>query len=320
MNYTAANAKMWARLGQRAVLGIALHDIAKRDSKLVVSSADLFRNTGLDRFAGEFPDRLINVGIAENNLIGVSCGLAKEGFNVFAFSFATFATARCLEFIRVNMAYGGIPLKLVGIGAGFAFNTSGVTHCMQEDIGIIRALPNITILSPADCMETVKAVEAAAEYDKPVYIRLGGIANTPVVYSGEYDYKIGKAVTLREGKDIAIIATGTMVHSSLQAAEQLEADGYSCRVIDMHTIKPLDTNAIDECLSAKLIVTVEEHSKIGGLGGACAEYLANIANKPKQLIIGIADKYYHAGSYEFMLRQAGLTIDNIYSNIKEILQ
>ena len=182
----------------------------------------------------------------------------------------------------------------------------------------MRSIPNVIILSPADCTETIKAILAAATVKAPIYIRLSGPMNCPMVYKEDYDYEIGKAITLNEGSDIAIIATGTMVYNSLKAAKILEEDGISVRVINMHTIKPMDIEAVRSCLNAKLIVTVEEHSIHGGLGGAVAEILALEEHKPKQLIIGISDEYKHAGEYKYLLEQYGLTPEDIVNKILKL--
>jgi transketolase len=224
---------------------------------------------------------------------------------------------RSYEMVRLNMGYMGFNIKLVGLAAGFGMPMFGNTHYGMEDMALMRAVPGLCILSPCDCAEVAKATEAAAHHEGPVYLRLTGVAGNPIVYKNDYDFKIGRAITLREGSDIAIIATGTMVYESLEAAKLLEAQGISATVINMHTIKPIDTPAIDSVLDRKLIVTVEEHSVIGGLGAAVAEYKSRLASAPAQLFLGIEDKFKKAGNYKYLLQQNGLTAAQITANIIE---
>ena len=309
------NARNWSRLGSRGTFGLALLDVGSEDENLLVLSADLCTTSGLDRFRLAYPDRFINTGIAEQNMLGIAGGLAKEGYKVVCSSFATFASMRSYEMVKLNLGYMGFDIKVVGLAAGFAMGMFGNTHYATEDIALMRAVPGLCIISPADCAEVVKATRAAALYDGPVYLRLTGKAGNPIVYENEYDFEIGRAVTVREGGDIAIIATGSMVYESLEAAKLLEAQGISAAVIDMHTIKPLDTSVIDQLLGKRLIVTVEEHSVIGGLGGAVAEYKCGLKTAPPQLILGITDCFKKAGSYRYMLEQNGLTALHIADSI-----
>ena len=305
------NIKLWSRLGSCGAFGMAALELPEMDDSVVMLTADLCTYSGLDRFKAKFPDRLYNVGIAEQNLVGVAAGMAKEGLNAFATTYATFAATRCCDQVRVNMGYMQLGVKLVGLTSGLSVGILGATHMSLEDIAIMRSIPNITILSPADCTETVKATLAAAEFKGPVYLRLSGVMGNPIVYHEDYQYEIGKAITLREGTDISLIATGTMVHYSLKAAEILETKGISCQVVNMHTIKPLDQAAIEKACHNKLIVTVEEHSVIGGLGSAVAESLAGKIKRPPQLMIGLSDEFKHAGTYEYLLDQYGLTTEKI---------
>jgi transketolase len=303
-------------LGSCGAFGMAALEFPEIDDQVLIVTADLRTFSGLDRFSAKFPDRLYNVGIAEQNMIGVAAGLAKEGFNIFATTYATFATARACDQVRVNMGYMKLGVTLVGLTAGLSVGILGATHISVEDIAIMRSIPNMTVLSPADCTETVKAAIACVQHDGPIYLRLTGGMNNPVVYKEDYPFQIGKAITLREGSDVAIIATGTMVYQALEAASLLEAQGISVTVIDMHTIKPLDTDTLDKVFErSKLVVTVEEHSVIGGLGGAIAEYKSNLQHAPKQLTIGIDDFFPHAGDYGYLLEKCGLTAPQISKRI-----
>ncbi len=315
MEFNRTMIRTLSMLGQRGAFGTALMEIAETNENIVALSADLCNTSGLDRFKNKFPERFINTGIAEQNLIGVSAGLAAGGNIPFATTFSNFISLRACEQVRHFLGYMNENVKLVGFGSGFAMGMFGVTHYGIEDVASIRAIGNLIILSPADCFEVYKCTQAAANVKSPVYIRLSGIMNNPIVYKEDYNFEIGKAVTLKEGSDIAIIATGTMVYNSLQAANILEKKGLSIKVVNMHTIKPVDCDTIKSCLNAKLIVTVEEHSVYGGLGGTVAEVLALVENKPKQLIIGISDEYKHAGDYKYLIEQYGLTSEQIVNRI-----
>jgi transketolase len=210
-----------------------------------------------------------------------------------------------------------LGIKLVGVTSGLSVGILGATHMSIEDIAIMRSIPNITVLSPADSTETVKATLAAAKIDGPVYLRLTGEMGNPIVYKEDYKFEVGKAITLKEGPDISIIATGPMVYNSLKAAEILEEQGIHCQVIDMHTIKPIDKEALYNTCDKKMIVTVEEHSIFGGLGSAVAECLAEKKVKPPQLTIGIADEYKHAGTYSYLIEEYGLTAEKIAKKISD---
>lgn len=317
IEFNSANALAWSRLNSRKTFGTIIEEIANRYPDLMVLSADLASSAGLCGFAKKFPSKFLNTGIAEQNMIGVSTGLALEGKNVFAVSFGTFASMRCYEMLRSCLGYMNLNVKVVGIASGLSMGTAGNTHFGLEDIALIRVIPNVTLISPADCTETAKAVLALTEHIGPVYLRLTGVEGNPIVYKGDYDFQIGKGIVLREGKDAALIATGTMVYESIRAARVLQKQGISCTVVDMHTIKPIDTQLLDQLFSNhKLIVTVEEHSKIGGLGSAVAEYKAGIPNSPRQIIIGLPDAFGKAGDYRYLLEQHGLNAKGIAEQVK----
>ena len=318
IEYTQLNFKIWSRLGSCGAFGIAVMELASINDNVLALTSDLCTFSGLDRFRETYTDRFYNFGIAEQNMVGVASGLAKEGFIPFATTYATFATMRCADQIKVNMGYMKLGVKLVGLTSGLSVGILGPTHMCIEDLALMRSIPNIVILSPADCTETVKATIAAAEINTPVYFRLTGAMNNPMVYKEDYNFEIGKAITLKEGNNISIIATGTMVYNSLKAAELLEQQGISVKVINMHTIKPIDKKAIEEACNSQLIVTVEEHSRIGGLGSSIAEELAPKKNKPPQLIIGISDEYKHAGEYQHMIEQYGLEPEQILEKILSV--
>ncbi|HTA61393.1 MAG TPA: transketolase C-terminal domain-containing protein [Bacteroidia bacterium] len=318
IQYNSTNIRVWSLLGQSRAFGNALLEIAKENKKIMAVTSDLAKVAGLDRFGKAFPDRLINTGIAEQNMVGIAAALATEELIPFAISFASFSTMRACEPSRHFLGYMQRNVKLIGISSGFATGIFGNTHYCKEDFAIMRAISGIVILSPADCTELVKAIEAAVNYNGPVYIRLTGQMNNPIVYKDDYAFEIGKAIKLKSGDDITIVATGSMVCNSLKAAELLEQKGIKVSVIDMHTIKPLDTAIIDnEIRSSKLIVSVEEHSKIGGLGGAIAEHLSELKQHPVLLRLGIEDEFQNAGNYLYMLEQNHLLPEQIAANILE---
>jgi len=316
MEINSKNAQLWSRFGSRAVFGQAMLAAGEKNEKIMALSGDLGNSSGLARFQQTFPERYLNVGIAEQNMIGIAAGLAKEGFNVFATSFAPFITLRAGEQIRMNLGYMKLNVKAVSIGSGISMSFLGNSHYGIEDAAVMRSIPNMTIVCPADCSEIVKVVNAASEFEGPMYIRLTGAVGNPPVYTEDYDFIIGKSITLREGKDITIFAHGTMVFESLEAARILEDQNVSATVVNMHTLKPLDFDAIDKALStSKAIVTVEEHSVIGGLGSAISEYTSQFPNNPVQLTIGLPDKFGKTADYRFLLEKYRLTGKKIAEDI-----
>lgn len=315
-----AQMRMWSMLGKRGTFGTALTELAPEYNNLMAISADFARSSGLERYSHTYPEKFLNVGIAEQNLIGIASGLASEGYNVFATSFASFITTRSYEQVKIHCGYMKHPIKVVGLAAGFGVQQQGNTHFGLDDISLMRAIPNITVLSPADSTEVVKATQALMDFDAPVYLRLCGEAGDPMVYKEDYNFEIGKAIMLREGADVTIVATGTMVYQSLQAAKALAEEGIECTVINMHTIKPLDKETIDRyCHDCNLVVTAEEGFISGGLGAAVAEQLVQSGKRiPPMQIMGLTE-FPHAGSYKYMLDQTGLDAAHIAARIKEAL-
>ena len=313
--------KMWSVIGSRATFGIAALEIAKKNKNLITLTCDVSTSAGLDRYRKTLPDQYVDLGIAEQNMIGVAAGLASENFNVITTTFAPFQTMRCCEQIKVNTGYMKQNICMVGLASGLVLGPLGYTHCCIEDIGVLRNIPGLTIISPADSLETVKALFEAVDSKKPTYIRLTGSSNNPVVYKKDYEFKIGKSITLNEGKDITIFSSGAMVYQCLEAAKLIEKKNLSCKVINMHTIKPIDVQSIDRaCKETNLIVSVEEHNIIGGLGSAMAEHKATIKNSPKMLFLGIKDTYSKGGSYNFLKEKHRLTPSLIVEDILKNFQ
>ncbi|NMF03277.1 transketolase family protein [Clostridium beijerinckii] len=318
MNFDKKNARFLSMLGHRGAFSVSITELAQTIDNLILLTADLATLTGLERFRKIYPDKFYNIGIAEQNMIGVAGGLAKDGNVVFATTYANFITMRSYEQIRMNLGYMQFNVKLIGTGGGLSMGLSGSSHLGIEDVALMRAIPNMTIISPADGNEIAKTIFAAGKHVGPMYIRLTGGMNSPIVYNKDYEFVIGKAITLREGNDIAIVSTGTMVYESLEAAKELEKQGLSAQVINMHTIKPLDTDIIDRVLKrVKLLVTVEEHSVIGGLASAIAEYKSQIQTLVPQLSIGLPDQFVKPGEYSYLMSKYGLTSEKISRKIVE---
>ena len=316
VNFDRRNIRTWSLLGPSGAHGAAAMELVETDPNVVFLTADLCFFSGLERLSDAHPDRLYNVGIAEQNMVGVAAGLAKEGFVPFVNTYASFCSSRCADQVRVNMSYMKMPIKAVGLTAGYGAGILGATHMGIEDVAFFRALPNVTVISPADCTEIVKAMIAAAKTPDPTYIRLTGPIPTPVVYMGDYEFEIGKAIRMRKGSDVCIIATGSMVHHAIEAAKLLEKDGVSCSVLNMHTIKPLDEEAV--CWAEEshdLVVTAEEHSVIGGLYSAVAEYLCDKAGRTPVMRVGIEDAFMRAGSYAYQMGESGLTAETMRTRI-----
>lgn len=309
---------MWSRIGIRAFYGQALSDIAAANPNVMAVSADLGRSSGLDRFSKEYPEQFLNSGIAEQNMVGVSAGLARMGFDVFASTFAPFASMRASEQVRMNMGYMHEPVKLVALGSGLAMGFLGNSHYGLEDLAVMRAIPGLTVISPADCAEVYKTLEACVGFEHPVYIRLTGAVSCPVVYTEDYDFEIGKAVWLREAQKVTVISAGTTVGHCLKAAAALEADGINVGLLNMHTVKPLDCDAIANAVeTSDTIFVVDEHTRIGGLGSAITDHIVEHHGIGVRLFChGIDDRYVETGNYPFLLQKNGLDAAGIEAFIR----
>ena len=302
----------------RQAYGDALVELGANNKDLVVMDADLSKSTMTVGFSKAFPDRFFNMGIAEQNMYGVAAGLAASGKTVVASTFAMFATGRAFEIIRNSIGYPHLNVKICATHAGVTVGEDGASHQAIEDIALMRSIPGMTVLNPSDGVSAKKAVEAAVAMDGPVYVRLGRAA-VPFVYDEDMDFEIGKGLTVKEGSDVTIIATGIMVNEAIQAAEKLEAEGISARIVDIHTIKPIDEEIIIKAAKeTKGIVTAEEHSVIGGLGSAVAEVTAK--NAPAKIkMIGIQDRFGQSGKPDQLMKEYGLTADDIVAACKELL-
>lgn len=318
MEYTKKNAKRWSIIGQRPTFGNALYELAKENENIVAVVADVVNSAGLANMSKELPNQVINVGIAEQNMMGIAAGLSSEGYTVFTTTFAPFQAMRCLEQIRVNQGYMGNKVVMVGLAGGVAYGELGFTHCTIEDVALLRAIPNIAVVTPADSMELVKIVEAAVKYPTSIYLRLMDKTGIPMVYEDDYDFAIGKAVPISTEGDIAIIANGPQVYHAVKAAKKFkEEHGRNIAVYDFHTVKPLDEELLTSLIgNTKAIITVEEHSVIGGLGSAVAEFYSNKPNHPLVYRIGFDDEYPHGASHEKLLAKYGLDEIGIIEKIE----
>ena len=308
------------KIATRESYGNALAELGKEHEDIVVLDADLAAATKTGVFKKAFPERHIDCGIAESNMMGVAAGIATTGKVPFACSFAMFAAGRAFEQVRNSIGYPKLNVKIGATHAGISVGEDGATHQCNEDIALMRTIPGMVVINPSDDVEAKAAVKAAYEHVGPVYLRFGRLA-VPVINDNEdYKFELGKAITLREGTDVAIIASGLTVSESLAAAEKLAADGIRAEVINMHTIKPLDEDAIVKAAKKTgKIVTVEEHSVIGGLGSAVCDVVAEKA-PAKVMKIGINDVFGESGPAVQLIQKYGLDSESIYEKIKEFLK
>lgn len=299
----------------RDAYGKALKELGKRDDILVLD-ADLAKATKTIVFKKEYPEKFIDAGIAEANMMGVAAGLSTVGYTVFASSFAMFSAGRAFEQVRNSIAYPKLNVKIGATHAGISVGEDGASHQCCEDIALMRSVPNMVIINPADDVEAYQAVLAAADFDGPVYMRFGRLA-VPRVNSEDYKFELGKGVTLKDGKDVTIVATGLMVNEALLAAEELKADGIDARVINIHTIKPIDREILVKAAKETgAIVTAEEHSIIGGLGSAVTEVLCEEYPVPA-LRLGVEDTFGKSGPAVELLKIFGLDAKHIAEKAKK---
>ena len=307
-----------AEMSTREAYGKTLVELGKEDPNIVVLDADLAPSTMTKFFAQEFPQRFFQCGLAEQNMIGIAAGLAASGKTVFASTFAVFAACRCFDQLRMCLSQTRLNVKIVATHAGITVGEDGSSHQAIEDLALYCSLPGFTIIVPADAIETVGAVRVAAATDGPFYIRLGRL-KTPVVYTEGYRFKLGKAVTLKDGKDATIIANGIMVAKALEAAGKLALQGIDCRVINMPTLKPLDEKIIIEAASETgAIIVAEEHLLHGGLGSRVAQVVVRERPVPMNFL-GIKDTYAKSGKPEQLLQRYGLTAKDIEQSVTAII-
>lgn len=320
ISFDKRKSRAWSRMGPRAVYGQFLLEMAREDSRVLALSSDLGRSSGLTAFANELPSQFFNTGIAEQNLVGISAGLARMNYKVFSSTFAPFASLRAGEQVRMNMGYMQEPVNLVALASGFALGFLGNSHFGIEDVAVMRAIPGLTIISPADCFELYKCLLAAKDFDSPVYIRLTGGVGMPVVYEEDYDFQIGKAELLRPISKITVVTCGTTVGQALKAVSELESEGLNVGLVNMHTVKPLDEDMLNQVLTkSDHLMVFEEHNVIGGLGSAIIEYMNDM--QLRDAIVhryGVRDYFPKTGSYDYMLETLKLDAPNIKQAVIDV--
>ena len=320
VEYNAKEAMLWSRLSSRKVLNDVFCKLAK-DHDFMVMVADVTSSTNLGGFKELYPDRFINVGIAETNMVAMATGIAETGKNVFVMTFAPFASMRCFEAVRTYVGYMHANVKIIGLMSGLSMGVGGNTHFGLEDISLMRTVPGMTVVSPADCTETAKTIEKSMDFKGPMYIRLTGVYGNPIVYKDDYDFAIGKFNVLREGSHILILASGMCVNESNRAAKLLAKEGINPTVVDVHTIKPLDTELLHKLLkNHNNVITVEEHTLIGGLGSAISEFITNNSYKNNLKCIGLPDKFGPAANYGYLQEYYGLNAKSIANIVQNFVK
>ena len=313
--------QQYAGSGQAAaIFGMYLPDHIGEYPNVQVLSADMSVAASLDRFIYQSPEKFTELGIAEQNLVGISAGMASEGYTCVAVAQAAFITMRAYEMDRQYLGYMQNKVILVGLNSGFYLQYFGNTHYCIEDLAIMRQIPGMTVLSPADAGEAVMAFEAALNSPGPVYIRLTGGSQAPTVYPETCPFAIGKNNILREGRDVCLFTTGACTGYSIKTAEILSQQGIETRLVDVHTLKPFDTESIKEAKNCKLIVSAEEHNTVGGLGSAIADILAEEGGYPPLMKLGVKDCFSKPGDYEYLMQQHRLSPELIAEDIKHKLQ
>lgn len=307
------------KMATREAYGKALKDLASTNEKIVVLDADLSKSTKTADFKSVAPERFFNMGIAEGNMMGVAAGLSTCGKIPFVSTFAMFAAGRAFEQIRNSICYPKLNVKVCATHAGLTVGEDGASHQAIEDISLMRSIPNMTVINPADAIETDAVIKAIAEIDGPCYVRLGRLAVNNVNDAATYKFELGKGITLKEGNDVTLVATGIMVEIALEAAEMLAKEGINARVINIHTIKPIDREILVKAAKETgAIVTAEEHNVIGGLGSAVAEVLTEECPVPV-LKVGVQDTFGESGKPNELLEAYGLTAKNIVEKAKKAI-
>ncbi len=318
LTWTVADADS---MSQAEIYGEVLTQLGGENEKIIAMSTDLAKSTKIGMFEKKYPERFINLGIAEANMIGVASGIAATGLIPVVSTFAVFASLRAAEFVRTDLCYQNRNVKIIATHSGTSFGQAGTTHHCTEDLAVMRSFANMVVIAPADSFETAHAVRAVMEHDGPCYIRIGRGFEPPVHKSLEFDYEIGKAIELVEGNDLTIIATGVPVLHAVEAANRAKDQGISVRVLDMHTVKPIDREAIlNALLDTRRIITVEDHNIIGGLGSAVSEVIAESGKACAFRRIGFKDEYSIVGYPEDLLHRYGMDADGILDVIQEVMK
>ena len=321
MNFNSTDTKQWSRMGPRAMFGRFMLDIAKKNKKLIILSADLGRSSGLARFKIEFPNQYISIGISEQNLVGVASGLADEGYKVFVTSFAPFLSMRASEQIRMNLGYMKHNVNLVALGSGLSMGFLGNSHFGLEDIAIMRTIPNLNITCPADCSELGKVLNDYAFNDRgPSYIRLTGVPGSVNVYEKNYKYRFGKNVTLSKGSDVLILSHGSILGQIKLSLNNLKKSKISAELVNIVSLKPIDESIIKLLSKYKKIITFEEHTTVGGLGSISAEKILKYKINSQLYSFSLPDKFGPTAKYDHLLKYHGLDASGITKKIINLLK
>ena len=310
-----------AKMSTAEIYGQALCELGEEHPEIVGLSADLAKSTKIGAFSDKFPDRFFNVGIAEQNMFGMAAGLAKAGFMPYVSTFAIFTAMRGLDQVHTDICYQNLDVKMIATHAGLSFGQAGTTHHCTEDIAIMRSMANLTVVVPADGIETAHAVRAAYDRKGPVYIRINRGFDQVVYDQPDYGFELGKAVTMRDGTDLTVIACGSTVWRAVEAAAMLErSDGLKVRVLNMHTIKPIDAEAIERAVrETRRIITVEDHNVVGGLGSAVAEVAAGTGKSFSFRRLGVPDCFSIIGLHEDLLAHYGIDENGIAAAVRETM-
>ena len=306
---------------QAEIYGEVLTQLGAQNERIIALTADLAGSTKIGRFQKDFPGRFINCGVAEMNMMGMASGLASVGFIPVVSTFAVFASLRCAEFVRTDICYQNRNVKIIATHSGTSFGQAGTTHHCTEDLAVMRSFANMKVIAPADSYETAQALTAAVDAEGPIYIRIGRSFEPPLHKSVDFDFEIGKAIQIHEGTDITVIACGRTVLSALEAAEIAKQQGLSVRVLDMHTIKPIDADAVLAAVGeTRRIITTEDHNVVGGLGSAVAEVIAESGKGCVLRKLGLQDEYSIVGYPEDLLHRYGLDGDGIAEAIQQVMK
>ncbi len=311
----------YSGIGMRASFGMIMLELVKKNKNLIMLTSDVSTSAGLDRFKSHYKNNYLEIGISEQNMIGVAAGLSNDGFQVFTSSFSPFQTLRCLEQIKVNLGYMKIKICMVGLASGLVLGNLGYTHCSIEDVGVLRSIPNLNILSPCDGLELEKCLYSIKNSSKSTYIRLTGGSPLKKIYNKNYEFKIGEPVKLVDGKKIVIFSSGAIISEVMDAIRILKSKNISPTVINVHSIKPINKKKISYFLKKnKFALTIEEHNIIGGLGSAISEIAAESGIPTKIFKLGIDDTYTKSGDYQYLKKLHGIDAKSISNKVKSILK
>ena len=316
IDFSSQNIMQWSRMGMRKAYGVILNELANDYDNIISIAADVADSANLYDFAAQHSERHYNAGISEQNMVAMAAGLAKEGADVFVTSFAPFVSLRVYEVIRTLVCYMNLNVKMAALSSGFSLGVQGATHYALEDIAIMRAIPNLLVLSPADTTEMAKAMEFLARYDGSAYLRLTGLPGSAAVYKADYRYDVNCFDVIREGEDVGIFATGTLVNESVRAARLLTKHGISTGVVNLSTLNPVKPEEIaNECSKYSLVLTTEEHNIVGGIGSIISEALSATSKHPRLIRMGTVDSNQIAGNYTYMMEKNGLTAKAIAEKV-----